>query len=176
MHSIFQNYTLTLRFVLLCCVMVPINLTISFWIPSLALRKCIYTVAPVPVQQPWRIWVNNIYRSEGKYDITTTKQCTTNYYTLDISLSKVHESRYKASPTETCTVKFQIPNVTDSLLLMWINFNPAWINNYITPKCGMKLFINSHTSTVAAIEVWEWRKIFSSHIFWVCDYLSMLGL
>ena len=174
MHSIFQKLCTysAFCFALLCYGTNQFN---HILLDSFAGTRQIYMCGcPCASEEPWRISVNNIYRSEGKYDITTTKQCTTNYCTLDIPRSKVHESRYSASPTKT-PLNFKFP-ITDSLLLMWINFNPAWINNYITPKCGMKLFINSHTSTVAAIEVWEWRKIFSSHIFWACDYLSMLGL
>ena len=58
-----------------------------------------------------------------------------------------------------------------ALLLLWINFNTALINNNIHHiKCGMKLLMHYPTSTTVPCGMDK-----SSHpmLYWTCDYLSM---
>ena len=39
-----------------------------------------HSIAPVPVKQPWRIWVTKLCDSQGCYDLNTTKQSKTKPY------------------------------------------------------------------------------------------------
>ena len=56
-------------------------------------------------------------------------------------------------------------------LLAWINFEVI----ACLVKCGVKLLIHSPTSMVQPLKFGNgW--IISTHIFWTCHYLSMLGL
>ena len=56
------------------------------------------------------------------------------------------------------------------LLLRWINFNPACINNYINEITSPSQNFNGST-----VEIWEWINNFNVTLHWICDYLSMSG-
>ena len=61
------------------------------------------------------------------------------------------------------------------LLLMWINFIPAWMYNYIHYKVYDDIINPLPNFNIATVQDWGWISNFISH-FTVCDYLSMLGL
>ena len=49
----------------------------------------------------------------------------------------------------------------------------AWISNNTIVMCGMKLRVHSQTSTVQSLKFGNGYML-SSHIYWACDYISML--
>ena len=61
------------------------------------------------------------------------------------------------------------------LLLTWISFNPAWINNHMPAKMWDENTYPSPHFNGFTTEVWKWIIIF--FLFYNgCNYLSMLGL
>ena len=60
------------------------------------------------------------------------------------------------------------------LVPIWINFNPAWMNNYFYDKVWDEITYTSTNSNGQIVEIWEWPSNFIPH-YWVCYYLSTLG-
>ena len=62
-----------------------------------------HMIAPVPVKQPWRIWINISHKSSNKYDITkqsTTKQTCLMGYTADALLHFYVAAKHKQTKSE----------------------------------------------------------------------------
>ena len=58
-----------------------------------------HTIAPVPVKQPWRIWVNRLCWFIANDNITTTKQSTANLWALFMEYT-VHRDYIVYAPNQ----------------------------------------------------------------------------
>ena len=68
--------------------------------------------------------------------------------------------------------------VQGSILLTWINFNPAWTSDYIHYKVWDEITDLFPNFNGEAVEVWEWISNFIPHIsvgMWLFIHVSKMG-